>query len=100
MTSPRTLDLSLLKPYSISNKAPLWWGQFMMCLIEGSMFLILIAVYFYLRLSVDVWPPPGTQLPHTTLPTIGLIPLLLSIVGSCGRAKPPKRTTAAECCSG
>ncbi len=82
MTTQRTLDVSGLKPYLISNQAPLWWGQFMMCLIEGSLFLMLIAVYFYLRLSVDVWPPPGTQLPHITLPTLALVPLALSCLGS------------------
>ncbi len=46
------------------------------------MFLMLIAIYFYLRLSVDVWPPPGTQLPHHDAATLALIPLLLSAVGS------------------
>ncbi len=69
MTATRTLDVAHLQPYSISNKSPLWWGQLMMCFIEGSMFCMLIAIYFYLRLSVDMWPPPGTQLPHLTLPT-------------------------------
>lgn len=82
MNPSRTLDVSGLRPYDISNKSPLWWGQLMMCLIEGSIFCMLIAIYFYLRLSVDVWPPPGTQLPHRTFATIALIPLLLSAVGS------------------
>ena len=52
-------------PYDISSKAPLWWGQLLMCLIEGSMFCILIAMYFYMRLSVDVWPPPGVEVAGT-----------------------------------
>ena len=82
MTAPRTLDLSHLKPYAVSNKSPLWWGQLLMCFIEASMFFMMIGIYFYLRLSVDVWPPPGTQLPHITLPTLALIPLLLSGVAS------------------
>jgi cytochrome c oxidase subunit III len=95
MTTARTLDLSHLKPYSISNKAPLWWGQFMMCLIEGSMFAMLIAIYFYLRLSVDVWPPPGTQLPHVTLPTIALVPLILSAIGSYWASEAAKKNDRA-----
>lgn len=82
MTTSRTLDLSRLPTNPISNQAPIWWGQLMMCFIEASMFGMLIAIYFYLRLSVDVWPQPGTQLPHALLPTLGLIPLLLSVVGS------------------
>ncbi len=82
MTSVRTLDVSRLPAYAISNTAPLWWGQLLLCAIEGTMFAILIAIYFYLRLSVDVWPPPGVELPGTVIPTIALVPLLLSAIGS------------------
>lgn len=82
MTTPRTLDVSGLPAYSISNNSPLWWGQLMMCFIEASMFCMLIAIYFYLRLSVDMWPPPGTQLPRLLFPTLALVPLLLSVVPS------------------
>ena len=82
MIPPRTLDVSGLRPYDISAKAPLWWGQLLLVFIEGSMFLMLIAMYFYIRISVDVWPPPGTQLPHLSWETWGLVPLLLSGVGS------------------
>ena len=73
--------IAALKPYDISNKAPLWWGQLLMALIEASMFLMLLVMYFYMRLSVDVWPPPGTQIPHVTWPTIALIMLIVSAVG-------------------
>ena len=59
MTGPRVLDVSSLPAYDISNKAPLWWGQLLMCLIEASLLLLLVAMYFYVRLSVDMWPPPG-----------------------------------------
>jgi heme/copper-type cytochrome/quinol oxidase subunit 3 len=78
----RTLDVSGLPAYEISNRAPLWWGQFFMALIEASLFFILIAMYFYVRLSVDVWPPPGVPPLGLTMPTLALIPLLLSAVGS------------------
>jgi heme/copper-type cytochrome/quinol oxidase subunit 3 len=78
----RTLDVSGLPPYSISNQSPLWWGQVLMCGIEGSLLCMLAAAYFYLRLGVDVWPPPGVRLPGTVLPTVALIPLLASCVGS------------------
>ncbi len=78
MTATHTLDVSDLPAYEISNRAPLWWGQLLLCVIEGSMFAILIAMYFYLRLSVDVWPPSRVRLPGIGMPTWGLIPLLLS----------------------
>ncbi len=82
MTPVRTLDVTGLPMYEISSRAPLWWGQLLLCVIEGSVFSILIAMYFYLRLSVDVWPPTRVQLLHTGLPTLALIPLLLSAGGS------------------
>jgi len=82
MTRARTLDVSQLPTFEISSRAPLWWGQLLMCLIEGSLFCILIAIYFYARLSVDVWPPPGIKPLGLTLPTLALIPLLLSAGGS------------------
>jgi cytochrome c oxidase subunit I+III len=82
LTTRRVLDVSELPPYGISNRSPLWLGQLLMCLIEGSLLLILIAMYFYLRLSVDVWPPPGVLIPNLTLPTLALVPLLASCAGS------------------
>jgi cytochrome c oxidase subunit I+III len=78
MSEPRTLDVSHLVPYDISNQAPLWWGQVCIAVIEGTMFSLLIAGYFYVRLRVDAWPPPGDQLPDIWLLTLALIPLILS----------------------
>jgi len=82
MSLPRTYDASGLAPYSISSHAPLYVGQVLLAAIEGTMFCILIAMYFYIRLSVDVWPPPGVRLPEISLSTLALAPLLLSAFGS------------------
>lgn len=82
MTSRVAVDVGRLPNYSISSQSLLWWGQMLLAVIEGCTFLMLIAIYFYLRLSVDVWPPPGTQLPHLTYPTLALIPLFASVYGS------------------
>ena len=82
MTLPKTYDAAPLPAYSISSHAPLYMGQVLLAAIEGTMFLILIAMYFYIRLSLDVWPPPGVQFPAPALPTLALLPLLLSAVGS------------------
>jgi heme/copper-type cytochrome/quinol oxidase subunit 3 len=82
MTAQRTLEVSHLPDYAVSSEAPLWWGQLMLVLIEGTMFAILIAMYFYYRLRVDTWPPPGTQLPPVLLPGIGVALLLVSCLGS------------------
>ncbi len=82
MTASRPIDVSGLADYSISTQSPVWWGQVLLACIEGTMFLILLAVYFYLRLRVDIWPPPGVQLPHLVLPSIALLPMLVSCYGS------------------
>ena len=95
MSEVRTIDVSALKPYDISTQAPLWWGQFMFVFIEGTMFGILIAAYFYVRLRMDVWPPPGDQFPHRTLPTLELIPLILSCVGSYWASEAAKKNDRA-----
>jgi cytochrome c oxidase subunit III len=100
MTPARTIDVSGLPDYSVSSQGLVWWGQFLMACIEASMFLMLIAIYFYLRLRVDVWPPPGTQLPHTAVPTLALIPLLLSCVGSYWASEGAKKNSRRQMLTG
>ena len=82
MTGQRTLDVSSLAPYSVSSKAPLWWGQLLLTAIEGTTFCILIAMYFYIRLSMDIWPPAGIKRPDLWLSSMALIPLIVSAAGS------------------
>lgn len=91
MPDVKTIDVSGLPPYDISTQSPLWWGQFLLTWIEGTMFCILIACYFYTRLRMDVWPPPGDQFPHTLLPTLALVPLVLSCIGSYWATEAAKR---------
>lgn len=93
MTPRQTIDVSNLPAYNISMNAPLWLGQVLMAAIEGTMFLMLIAMYFYLRLSVDMWPPPGTQLPHMNYATWALLPLALSCVGSWWASEGAKKNS-------
>jgi heme/copper-type cytochrome/quinol oxidase subunit 3 len=91
MTAQRTLDVSRLPAFSISSAAPLFWGQVFLTFIEGTMFCILIAMYFYIRLSVDIWPPPGIQLPNRLLPGCCMVLLLLSCIGSYLASEAAKR---------
>lgn len=91
MTAQRALDVSQLPPYEISSNAPLWWGQIFLTFVEGAMFSILIAMYFYIRLSMDVWPPPGIQLPEEWPPAIGLALLIASCGGSYLASQAAKR---------
>jgi cytochrome c oxidase subunit I+III len=91
MTARRTLDVSGLLSDDVSSDDPLWWGQFTMALIEASMFFVLIGMYFYIRLSYDVWPPSGVQLPQLFWCTIGWFPLLLSTYGSYRASEAAKK---------
>jgi cytochrome c oxidase subunit 3 len=96
MRATQTIDVSGLPDHSISNGSPLWWGQALMAVIEGSMFLMLIGIYFYIRLSVDMWPPPGTQLPHMSATTIALAPLILSCLGSYWASEGAKKNSRSQ----
>lgn len=80
MSTRPVLDVSRLPPIAYKQRAPLWWAAWSVILIEGTMFGLLIAGYFYLRLSVDVWPPPGVSFPGVLLPTIELALFALSCV--------------------
>jgi heme/copper-type cytochrome/quinol oxidase subunit 3 len=91
MTEPRTVNVAHLEPYEFSASSPLFAGQILLCVIEGVMFFILIGVYFYLRLGVDVWPPPGIKAPNQLIPTIALLPLLASGYGSYLAGEAAKR---------
>lgn len=91
----KTLDVSHLEPFSISSDHPLWWGQFWMGIIEVTLFAMMLALYFYVRLSVDMWPLPGDQIPHTLLPTLALIPLALSIAASWWASEGAKKNSRA-----
>jgi len=53
----RALDVSALPEYAFGNAGLVWWGTVGFMVIEGSMFVIGLVVYFYLRLKVSDWPP-------------------------------------------
>jgi heme/copper-type cytochrome/quinol oxidase subunit 3 len=53
----RVLDVAALPRTVFGNQGLIWWGTTGFMVIEGSMFVIAIVVYFYLRLQVRDWPP-------------------------------------------
>jgi cytochrome c oxidase subunit III len=65
MNRPRdanhSLDVSELPSYAFSHHSPMWWGTLGMIAIEGTVFALVIATYFYLRSHSSNWP-------MTTLP--------------------------------
>jgi cytochrome c oxidase subunit III len=52
------LDVLHLPAYVFGPRGLMWWGTTGLLVIEGTVFAILIAAYFYLRLYVPEWPPP------------------------------------------
>jgi cytochrome c oxidase subunit III len=78
VNQPRpVLDVSGTPTVVFGQRAIVWWGQALMMVIEGTMFAILIASYFFLRTRETDWPP-GFALPALKWGTINLIILLLS----------------------
>ena len=78
MSSRPALDVSALPKFAFGHKGLIWWGTTGFMVIEGSMFVMALIVYFYLRLKVEQWPP---SLPD---PDIGFATAnLLLILASC-----------------
>jgi heme/copper-type cytochrome/quinol oxidase subunit 3 len=97
MPVQRTLDLSALPDAALGSRAPLWWGQIGMMLIETVVFSITIAAYFYIRLGFSVWPPPRIAPPDLYWSTAGILLLVASCVPMylSGRAIEQGRLAAA-----
>jgi len=57
MSAERTLDVSGLAPGAFGHRAILWWGTMGIIVIEATAFALAVAMYFYLRLRNDTWPP-------------------------------------------
>jgi cytochrome c oxidase subunit III len=58
----------------------IWWGTVGFMVIEGSMFVLILITYFYLRLRVPEWPPSGTANPDLFYGTLSLVVLAASSV--------------------
>jgi len=58
MNPPRLLDVTDLPEVGWDSKAPLWWANICLLVIETTMFAILAASYFYVRMNFQEWPPP------------------------------------------
>lgn len=64
------------------TKPPVYYGTFLMILIETVEVLGLIACYFYLRSGTNDWPPSDMPRPQLLLPIIGTILLIASAIPS------------------
>ena len=76
----RALDVSHLPHGTADSRALLWWGNLGLMAIEGTMFMMLLATFLYLRFKNMDWPPALVPRPDLTLPTINLILLLITFI--------------------
>jgi cytochrome c oxidase subunit III len=80
MTPSRTIDVSQLPTYAFGYRALTWWATWSMILMEGTMLVILLVSYFFLRTAVPDWPPGRTDPPYLLWGTINTVILLLSFI--------------------
>lgn len=72
-----TLDVSRLPGYAFGHRDLIWWGTMGIIFIEGTMFAILIATYFYLRGRTQPWPP-DSDAPRLLYGTLNTLVILAS----------------------
>jgi cytochrome c oxidase subunit 3 len=77
MSTERVLDVSKLPTYAYGNRSLMWWGTWGMILIEGTVFVIALVTYYYLRDFSQTWPPEGDP-PRLLFGTLNLVILLAS----------------------
>jgi cytochrome c oxidase subunit 3 len=75
-----TIDVSALPDHGFGSRSILWWATLGIIAIEGTVFILAIASYFYLQGNEAAWPPPGTNLPGYFWGTANLILLLVSML--------------------
>lgn len=85
------LDVSGLPTVVYGPRAPLWWGVTGLMAIEGTMFAILAASYFYLRGGALEWPPTGVRHPGLGITTLNLILLLATLWPMARASRTAKR---------
>src|SRR4051812_35509170 len=81
-----TIDVSELPPHVEDHNSPIWWGNLLLLCIETTMFGLLAASYFYLKMNFTEWPPTRPEIslyatnPDLAFASANVIILLLSIV--------------------
>jgi heme/copper-type cytochrome/quinol oxidase subunit 3 len=75
----RVLDVAALPDHAFGHQGLIWWGTVGFMVIEGSMFVMVLIAYFYLRLQVDLWPPSLPD-PDWHVATINLVLVAISVI--------------------
>jgi cytochrome c oxidase subunit 3 len=75
-----TLDVSTLPDHAFGSRSTMWWSTLCLIFIEGTVFIVAIASYFYLQGNESEWPPADTMLPGLLWPTVNTFVLLVSLI--------------------
>jgi cytochrome c oxidase subunit 3 len=73
------IDAADMPSYGFSHRSLMWWGTFGMMAIEGTVFVLAIIVYFYVRTRVNEWPPSALP-PELLWGTANTILMLVSCI--------------------
>lgn len=76
----RRLDVSNLPNIVFGRANVSWLGNVFYMTIEGAMFALVIATYFYLRTRSMEWPPGNQPPPYLWFGVVNSIVLLMSVV--------------------
>ena len=71
--SPRFPDVTF------ASRSITWWGTLGMMVIEGGVFALALASYFYLHSRSDTWPP-GVLPPDLLWGTVNTAIFVLSVI--------------------
>jgi len=80
MSEARMLDVGALPPGAFGSRSVMWWGTLGIVLIEGTVFALAVAAYFYLRTRATAWPPDGVAPPDLLWGTLNTVVLLASMI--------------------
>jgi heme/copper-type cytochrome/quinol oxidase subunit 3 len=80
MSAARTVDVGGLPPGAFGSRSLMWWGTMGIVIIEGTVFALAVAAYFYYRTRYPAWPPHGIAPPDLFWGTVNTVVLLASIL--------------------
>lgn len=75
----KVLDVSTLPSYAFGHQGLIWWGTLGFMVIEGSMFVMTLIAYYFLRTRTSEWPPSAPD-PDLTWATVNTILLAVSAI--------------------
>src|SRR5215210_6136111 len=80
MSARRTIDVSHLPTYAFGHRPLTWWATWSMIFMEGTMLVVFLISYFFLRTRVPDWPPGVTPPPDLLWGTLNTGIILASFV--------------------